>query len=74
MFGRSLAALVVWSLPLAVEAETLLVANKREATLTFLDPGTGIVRAASILDLETLERVGVLIVGYGVDGLAYSGL
>ena len=32
------------------------------------------VREVSILDLETLERIGVLVVGYGVDGLAYSGL
>jgi hypothetical protein len=29
-------------------------------------------REISIGDLETLDRIGVLIVGYGGDGMAYS--
>ncbi len=43
------------SFPLGGEAETLLVANKREATLTFVDPGTGIVRAAIPTGLDPHE-------------------
>ena len=55
MVGRTLAGLVVASLPLVCEAETLLVANKREATLTLVDPDTGIVRAAIPTGLDPHE-------------------
>ncbi len=55
MSERFLAALLVWSLPFAGGADTLLVANKREATLTFVDPDTGIVRAAIATGLDPHE-------------------
>jgi DNA-binding beta-propeller fold protein YncE len=52
---KALAAFLLASLPLAGESSTLLVANKREATLTFVDLETGIVRAAIPTGLDPHE-------------------
>jgi DNA-binding beta-propeller fold protein YncE len=66
--------LLAAGLPGGIDAETLLVANKREATLTFVDPDSGIVRAAipTGLDPHQVEVSGdgrrAVVSMYGTDG------